>query len=125
MHLVAPAQVSAADRWRIAFARVGTSSLAVAPAVILAQMLRLSMRAHSLAFDAANSYVPAARDLLDGRSPYHLQETSDAASRSHRRPWQASCSRRSLSCRRQSRHLAVDGPLPALLGALGALGVRD
>jgi alpha-1,2-mannosyltransferase len=37
-------------------------------------MMRLAVRAHTLAFDAAQSYVPAARDLLHGTSPYHPAE---------------------------------------------------
>lgn len=70
----APAELNAATRWRIAFARVGTSALAVVPLLVVGQLTRLAIRGHSLAFDAFNSYVPAAGDLLHGRSPYHPAE---------------------------------------------------
>jgi hypothetical protein len=61
-------------RWRIAFSRVCSYALPAAVLLILGQMTRLALKAHALAFDAANSYVPAARDLLHGKSPYHLAE---------------------------------------------------
>lgn len=55
---------------RRAFARVGTYGLAVGPALILGEMLILALRVHSVAIDAATSYLPAAREILDGSSPY-------------------------------------------------------
>jgi hypothetical protein len=65
------AELSARVRWQIAFTRIGTYALLFAPALILGEMLQLALRTHSLAFDAASSYLPAARDLLKGDSPYH------------------------------------------------------
>jgi len=67
----ASAELSGVTRWRIAFARVGTYALPAAAVLILGDMTRLALRAHSLAVDAANSYLPAARALLHDTSPYH------------------------------------------------------
>ncbi len=58
-------------RWRIAFSRITYYALPPAVLLVLVQMTRLALRAHSLAFDAANAYLPAARELLHGNSPYH------------------------------------------------------
>jgi hypothetical protein len=63
-------QLDGIARLRRAFERVGTYALVVGPALILGDMALLALRAHSLAVDAAGSYLPAARNLLHGTSPY-------------------------------------------------------
>jgi hypothetical protein len=66
-----PEQLEAFGPFWIALKRVGTWALVVGPALILGDMTFLALRMHSLAVDAAHSYVPAARSLFDGSSPYH------------------------------------------------------
>jgi len=66
-----------ARRWRVAFARAGTVGLAAAVPLFLTEVAVIALREHSLAVDAANSYLPAARDLLHGRSPYHVSQVPD------------------------------------------------
>jgi Glycosyltransferase family 87 len=70
----APVELNAATRWRAAFARVGEWALIAGPLLILGQMARLSIQRHTLAFDAANAYLPGARNLLHGVSPYHAAD---------------------------------------------------
>lgn len=60
------------ERWRRAFAQVGTIALYFLAAALLADVALVSFREKSLAVDAVHSYLPAARDLVHDRSPYHL-----------------------------------------------------
>lgn len=71
-----PVRLDAIVRLQRAFERVGTLALGVAPVVILGAMTLLALRAHVLAGDAAKSYVPAARSLLAGSSPYRLADVT-------------------------------------------------
>lgn len=68
--VVLPGRLDALGPFWIALRRVGTYALVVGPVLILGDMTFLALRMHSLAVDAANSYVPAARSLVDGSSPY-------------------------------------------------------
>jgi alpha-1,2-mannosyltransferase len=121
----APFELSAATRWRVAFARVGTVALAVVPVLVLGQMMRLAVRVHSLAFDAASSYVPAARDLLDGRSPYHPREIARGVAFVSP-PVAAFLFVPFAALPTTAAEAAMSAlMLAAVLAALGVLGVRD
>jgi glycosyl transferase family 87 len=65
-----PERIEALGRFGLALKRVGPYALVVGPAFILGEMTYFALRAHSLAVDAVHSYLPAARRLVDGSSPY-------------------------------------------------------
>ena len=58
------------DRWRIVSGRAVKHSLVVWPPLVLAYLVFVSVRDNAVAFDFAHAYVPAARKLLHGLSPY-------------------------------------------------------
>jgi alpha-1,2-mannosyltransferase len=64
-----PAQGLAA-RWRDAALRATTHSLLVWPPIAVAWVLIVGWRRDAIAFDFLHAYLPAARDVLSGLSPY-------------------------------------------------------
>ena len=121
----APAQPTAATRLRVAVARVGTWALGVVPLLVVAQMTRLAVRAHSLAFDAMNSYLPAAHDLFDARSPYHPGEVARGVAFASP-PVTAFLFAPFIVLPRTAAEAAMSvGMLAAVIAALATLDVRD
>jgi hypothetical protein len=70
MAAVEPLELPAAARWGIAARRAGTHSLLVWPPVAVGWVLAVGIRKHAMAFDFAHAYLPAARAVLAGHSPY-------------------------------------------------------
>jgi len=62
--------VRTSARWQLAARRAGTHSLLIWPPLALAWVIAVSLHTHVLAFDFGHAYLPAARAILDGRSPY-------------------------------------------------------
>jgi alpha-1,2-mannosyltransferase len=70
MAAVEPLELPAAARWGLAARRAGTHSLLVWPPVAVGWVLVVGIRKHAMAFDFAHAYLPAARMVLAGHSPY-------------------------------------------------------
>jgi hypothetical protein len=62
--------LNAADRWRIALKRAGTHSLLIWPPLTIAWLFVITLHKHAVAFDFEHAYLPAARAVLAGDSPY-------------------------------------------------------
>lgn len=58
------------EQWILALQRAATQSLAVWPPLVLAWLLIVSVHRNAVAFDFGHAYLPAARAILDGVSPY-------------------------------------------------------
>lgn len=58
------------SNWRIAARRAGTHSLIVWPLVAVGWVLVVGLRRHAVAYDFMHAYLPAARAVLAGHSPY-------------------------------------------------------
>jgi alpha-1,2-mannosyltransferase len=70
MAAIEPIELPAGARWGIAARRAGTHSLLVWPPVAVGWVLAVGIRKHAMAFDFAHAYLPAARAVLAGHSPY-------------------------------------------------------
>jgi alpha-1,2-mannosyltransferase len=70
MAAIEPLELPAGARWGIAARRAGTHSLLVWPPVAVGWVLAVGIRKHAMAFDFAHAYLPAARAVLAGHSPY-------------------------------------------------------
>jgi hypothetical protein len=68
-------ELTGAARLRVAFGRTAWAGLFVLALLVLVDVAVYSFRIHMLAVDASHSYVPAAHDLLHGRSPYNAAGT--------------------------------------------------
>jgi hypothetical protein len=75
---VEPTPLSAGDRWRVALKRAGTHSLVVWPPITIAWLFLIDLKRHTLALDFEHAYLPAARAVLDGHSPYPLVSVAQA-----------------------------------------------
>jgi hypothetical protein len=67
---VAPISLDSAARWRFAFKRAGTHSLLIWPPLAIAWLFVIDLHKHAVAFDFHHAYLPAARAVLAGDSPY-------------------------------------------------------
>ena len=70
MSSAAPEVQARTGRWLHAARRAGTHSLAIWTPIFACWVLIIEVRAHALAVDFEHAYLPAARAVLDGRSPY-------------------------------------------------------
>ena len=70
MEATEPLPLNAADRWRIALKRAGTHSLVIWPPLTIAWLFVITLHKHAVAFDFEHAYLPAARAVLAGHSPY-------------------------------------------------------
>jgi alpha-1,2-mannosyltransferase len=70
MEAADPVFSSPAARWKLAAKRAGTHSLIVWPPLAVGWVLVVGVRRHAVAFDFVHAYLPAARALLAGHSPY-------------------------------------------------------
>src|SRR6266851_3728925 len=70
MAAVEPSSLAASARWGLAAKRAGTHSLLVWPPVAVAWVLVVGLHKHAMAFDFGHAYLPAARAVLAGHSPY-------------------------------------------------------
>lgn len=62
--------MSTRERWEIAARRAGTHTLIVFPPLFMAWLFWVSIRRDVVALDFEHAYVPAARAVLQGASPY-------------------------------------------------------
>jgi alpha-1,2-mannosyltransferase len=70
MEAVDTLSINAAARWRLAGRRAVTHSPIVWPPLAVGWVLVIGLRKHAMAFDFEHAYLPAARDVLAGHSPY-------------------------------------------------------
>jgi hypothetical protein len=70
MEAVESLPISAAARWRFAAQRAVTHSLAVWPPLAVGSVFVFGLRRHAMAVDFEHAYLPAARAVLAGDSPY-------------------------------------------------------
>ena len=70
MEAVDSLSISAAARWRLAAERAVRHSLIVWPPLAVGWVLVIGLRKHAMAFDFEHAYLPAARAVLAGHSPY-------------------------------------------------------
>jgi len=82
MEAVGAPQMRPSARWQLAARRAGTHSLIVWPPVALLWVIVVSLHTHALAFDFGHAYLPAARAVLEGRSPYPPATVAALAPRS-------------------------------------------
>src|SRR5438445_1041686 len=62
--------VSAAGRWSYAAKRAGTHSLLIWPPLAVVWVFIVAFRKQAVALDFHYAYLPAARAVLEGHSPY-------------------------------------------------------
>ena len=67
---VTPLSLEGGARWRFAFRRAGTHSLLIWPPFAIAWLFLIDFRKDAVAFDFHHAYLPAARAVLAGDSPY-------------------------------------------------------
>jgi hypothetical protein len=72
MAAVEPLPLPASARWGLPARRAGTHSLLVWPPLTVAWVLVVGLHKHAIAFDFGHAYLPAARAVLAGHSPYPL-----------------------------------------------------
>jgi alpha-1,2-mannosyltransferase len=70
MEAVDSISMSSAERWRIAGRRALRHSLIVWPPLAVGWVLIVGLHKHAMAFDFEHAYLPGARAVLDGHSPY-------------------------------------------------------
>jgi alpha-1,2-mannosyltransferase len=66
----APISLDTAARWSFAFKQAGTHSLLIWPPLAIAWLFVIDLHKHAVAFDFHHAYLPAARAVLAGDSPY-------------------------------------------------------
>lgn len=70
MEAIRDAPAGATARWRFALKQAGTHSLLIWPPLTIAWLFFVGLRRHALSVDFAHAYLPAARAVLAGNSPY-------------------------------------------------------
>jgi glycosyl transferase family 87 len=117
--------VSTRERWEIAARRAGTHTLIVFPPLFMAWLFWVSIRRDVVALDFEHAYVPAARAVVHGLSPYSAKVLTSGEAFVYP-PLTAWLASPFLALPALGRDLVVSsGVLLVVLATLRVMGVRD
>jgi len=117
--------MSTRERWEIAARRAGTHTLIVFPPLFMAWLFWVSIKRNVVALDFEHAYVPAARAVLHGASPYSAKVLTSGEAFVYP-PLTAWLASPFLALPELARDLLVSsGVLLIVLATLRVMGVRD